>query len=124
MATDLPDDDAQISRLITARQHLEEAADVMLREATDAPRLDICGTDELPSALSALESAEYLDTAEGAARWVSRAFTAHPTELLRVGADVEMALCGAVMLLRSALAELDEAVGAHENHHLILVALT
>jgi hypothetical protein len=114
MPSDAPNGDdgtnAQIGRLIAARQHLEQAAATVLREAADAHKLGICGTDELPAALSALESAEYLDTEEDAARWVSRAFTAYPTGLLRVGAsDVELALCGAVMILRSALAELDEA---------------
>jgi len=113
MASDVPEhdgSDTQINRLITARQHLERAVATVLREAADVHRLDICGTDELPAALSALESADYVDSEEDAARWVSRAFTAYPTGLLTAGAsDLEVALCGAVMMLRSALVELDEA---------------
>ena len=102
--------DPELDRLIAARQLLEQAPATVLREAADAEMLTVCGTDELPSALSALESAEYLDTEEDAARWVSRAFTGYPPELLRAGGgDVELALSGAIMLLRSALAALDEA---------------
>lgn len=113
MTSDAPNDDgtsAQTDRLIASRQHLEQVVATVLREAADAHKLDICGTDELPAALSALESADYLDTEEDAARWVARAFTAHPTGLLGAGAtDVELALGGAVMMLRVALADLDEA---------------
>jgi hypothetical protein len=83
MTNDAANDDdranSPIDRLIAARQHLEQAAATVLREAADAHKLDICGTDELPAALSALESAEYLDTEENAARWVSCAFTAYPS---------------------------------------------
>lgn len=68
---------AQTTRLITARQNLEHAVAAVLRESAEAAKLDICGTTELSAALSALESAEYLDTEEDAARWVARAFTAH-----------------------------------------------
>lgn len=112
MPSDTPDAelDGQIVRLITARQKLERAVATVLREAADVQRLDICGTDELPTALAALRAAEYVDSEEDAARRVARAFTAHPTELLHAGAgDHEVALCGAVMMLRTALADLDQA---------------
>ena len=103
-------DGGKLDRLIAARQHLEQVAATVLREAADTHKLSICDTDELPAALSALDSADYLDTEEDVARWVTRAFTARPSHLLDAGAtDAELALCGAVMMLRSALAELDEA---------------
>jgi uncharacterized protein (DUF2336 family) len=71
MASDMPEhggNNAQIKRLIAARQHLEQAVITALRQALDAHKLDICGTDELPAALSALESTEYVDSEEDAAR--------------------------------------------------------
>lgn len=55
MASDVPDDgglDAQINRLIAARQRLAQAVATVVREAVDVHRLDICGTDELPAALA------------------------------------------------------------------------
>jgi hypothetical protein len=52
---------------------------VVLREGAAVQKLEICGTEELPAALSALESAEYVDAEEDAARWVARAFTGRPS---------------------------------------------
>jgi hypothetical protein len=102
--------DEEIDRLIATRRRLETAVVTVLREAIDVCKLEICGTDELPAALTALDGADYVDTEEDAARWVSRAFTARPQTLLAAGAgDAELALCGAVMMMRTALADLDTA---------------
>ncbi|CAM5592673.1 hypothetical protein [Streptomyces abikoensis] len=100
----------EIAHLVSVRKQLEGAVLGVLGMAADVPDLSICGTDELPAALSALESAEYVDSEEDAARWVSRAFNLTPMTALKAGGgEPVLALTGAVMLLRGALHSLDEA---------------
>ncbi|MGW9026830.1 hypothetical protein ACWGQ5_22120 [Streptomyces sp. NPDC055722] len=64
-----------------------------------------------PTAVAALVASNALDEDESGARWVSRAFIAAPADLLGTG-WAGTAFCGSVMILRAALAELDEALAA------------
>lgn len=98
-----------ITRLVNARKELEEAVQGVLEMAAGIPDLTVCGSDELPAALSALQAAEYVDSEEDAARWVSRAFTLTPLTARSVGGEPVLALTGAVMMLRGALHSLDDA---------------
>ncbi|MEU1599315.1 hypothetical protein ABZ468_42575 [Streptomyces sp. NPDC005708] len=69
------------------------------------------GTPELPAAVAALVASNTLGEDESGARWVSRAFTAAPADLLGTG-WAGTAIRGSVMILRAALAELDESPAA------------
>jgi hypothetical protein len=106
----VPDDlGDQIELIVVARKKLEVAAATVCREAAAATRLHLHGTDELLAAFTALDSATYLDEEEEAARWVARTYTATPKSLLCAGpTETDLALCGAVGMLRGALANLDE----------------
>ncbi|MET9260522.1 hypothetical protein [Amycolatopsis sp. NPDC004079] len=92
-----------------ARRGMEQVVGLVLQHAAEAADLGICGTGELPAALAALKSAGCPHSTEDAARRTARAFTAAPADLLAAGAGDELALCGAVIILRDALAGLDTA---------------
>lgn len=98
-------------RIVAARQALEVAAANVVRAAQDVQDFTPMGTAELPAAVAALESSEYLDEDEAGARWVIRAFTATPTALLKTGA-AGLAFVGTVVMLHAALQELDQAIAA------------
>jgi hypothetical protein len=59
------------------------------------------GTEELPAAVAALASAEYIDEDGSGARWVSRTFTAAPGDLLATG-EAGLAFGGAILMMRGA----------------------
>ncbi len=110
--------DPQIAALIGARENLHSAATAMMENAPPGDALARIGSSELPTALSAMQAAEesgFLDEIEDAARWVARTVTVTPTELLadRPGVDA-FAFLGAVILVRGALAQLDEAKAMNE----------
>ncbi|MET8330917.1 hypothetical protein [Streptomyces sp. NPDC005181] len=64
--------------------------------------------------MAALASSEYVDEDEDGARWVSRAFTATPRDLIGTG-EAGLAFGGSVLMLRCALLDLDEAIAATES---------
>ncbi|AEM88961.1 hypothetical protein [Streptomyces violaceusniger] len=99
----------EYARVARARKALEEAVAGTARMAADVADFAPMGTAELPAAVAALAASTTLDEDEDAARWVSRAFTAHPADLLKTGMD-GTAFGGSVMMLRGALAELDQAL--------------
>ncbi|MER7952055.1 hypothetical protein ABTY59_32155 [Streptomyces sp. NPDC096079] len=101
-------------RIVKARKGLEDACRSVVEMAQDVDDFGPMGTQELPAAVAALQSSEYLDEDESAARWVSRAFTAMPTSLMSTGM-AGLAFGGAVLMMRAALLELDEAVAAVDN---------
>ncbi|OEV12980.1 hypothetical protein [Streptomyces nanshensis] len=102
---------ADVSRIARARQSLEDACAGVVEMAQAVEDFTGMGTDELPAAVTALASSQYLDEDEGSARWVSKAFTASPMSLVSRG-EAALAFGGAVMVLRGALHELDQAVAA------------
>ncbi|MGW2550071.1 hypothetical protein [Streptomyces sp. NPDC001635] len=98
-------------RVVAARQGLTEAVAAVSEMARDVDDFGPLGTPELPAAVAALAAAEALDEDESGARWVSRAFTAGPADWMGTG-WAAIAFCGAVMILRAALDELDQALAA------------
>ncbi|MGA5411617.1 hypothetical protein ACPCSC_30720 [Streptomyces lavendulocolor] len=100
-----------IGRVARARKALEDACAGVVEMAQGVPDFGPMGTDELPAAIAALQSSEYVDEDEAGARWVSRAFTATPMSLISTG-EAGMAFGGAVMMLRAALYDLDDALAA------------
>lgn len=101
----------EYGRIARARKGLEEACASVVEMARDVDDFGPMGTDELPAAIAALESAEYLDEDDAGARWVSRAFTARPKDLMTTGM-AGLAFGGALLMMRAALAELDDALAA------------
>ena len=109
--------DPQIVALIQARNRVCDGATMMMANLPPGNGLQHCGTDELPAAVSALEAAEEsgaLDEIEDGARWVARAVTVTPTELLHTNGADAFAFLGAVMMTRAALYDLDEAKAMNE----------
>jgi hypothetical protein len=100
-----------IKRVVRARKVLEDACAGVVEMAQGVPDFGPMGTEELPAAIAALQSSEYVDEDEAGARWVSRAFTATPMSLIATG-EAGLAFGGAVMMLRMALHDLDEALAA------------
>lgn len=98
-------------RIAEARKALEDACASVVQMAQDVDDFSPMGTAELPAAVAALQSADYVDEDDAGARWVSRSFTAHPTGLIATGM-AGLAFGGAVMVMRGALAELDRALDA------------
>ncbi|MEU1592827.1 hypothetical protein ABZ468_08175 [Streptomyces sp. NPDC005708] len=98
-------------RVAAARKALEDACASVVEMAQDVDDFGPMGTDELPAAVAALESSDYVDEDDAGARWVSRAFTASPVDLIATGM-AGLAFGGAVIVLRAALAELDQALAA------------
>lgn len=98
-------------RVVAARKALEDACASVVEMAQDVDDFGTMGTDELPAAIAALESSEYVDEDDAGARWVSRAFTANPPDLIATGM-AGLAFGGAVMMMRGALYELDQALAA------------
>jgi hypothetical protein len=105
--------DPRTLAVMKARKNLETAAAQVVEMARDVQDFGPMGTSELPAAIAALESSEYVDEDDAGARWVSRAFTATPTGLLKTGA-AGLAFGGAMFMLRSALANLDQTLAALE----------
>lgn len=105
---------ADVARIVRARKCLEEACAGVAERARSVEDFDGMGTDELPAAVAALASSEYLDEDESGARWVAHAFTATPMSLVSKG-EAALAFGGAVMMLRSALHELDQALAAADT---------
>ncbi|MFE6405162.1 hypothetical protein [Streptomyces alboflavus] len=104
-----PASDPALTRLVDARRKLDEASAGVRVMAAAVDDLSVCGTDELPAALAALDT-QYVDEEEDAARRVSDAFTLGPMEAISSGGgEPVLALSGAVMMLRGALLALDEA---------------
>ncbi|MEU5978513.1 hypothetical protein [Streptomyces sp. NPDC047315] len=97
--------------VVKARHNLETTAAQVVEMARDVKDFGPMGTEELPAAVAALESSEYVDEDEAAARWVSRAFTATPADLLTTG-EAGLAFGGAMFMLRTALHNLDNALAA------------
>lgn len=102
---------ADVARIARARKRLEEACAGVVEMARSVKDFTGMGTDELPAAVTALASSEYLDEDESGARWVSNTFTATPMSLVPKG-EAALAFGGAVMMLRGALHELDKALAA------------
>lgn len=98
-------------RVVEARKALASACASATETATGVEDFTLLGTEELGAAVAALASSEYVDEDEGAARWVSRTFTAAPMDLIAAG-EAGMAFGGAVMMVRAALHELDAALAA------------
>lgn len=101
----------EFGRIARARKALEEACAGVVQMAQGVQDFGPMGTEELSAAVAALQSSEYVDEDESAAKWVSRAFTANPMDLLPTG-EAGLAFGGAVMMLRGALYELDQALAA------------
>lgn len=99
------------ARVARARKTLENASAAVTDMAQGVDDFGPMGTGELPAALARLAASEYVDEDEAGARWVSRAFTATPADLLATG-EAGLAFGGAVMMMRSALRELDDALAA------------
>ncbi|RZU28268.1 hypothetical protein EV284_6434 [Streptomyces sp. BK022] len=102
---------AGYGRLAEARMGVEEACAAVVQMAKDVDDFRPLGTDELPAAIAALESSEYVDEDDAGARWVSRAFTATPASA-RTAGWAALAFTGSMMILRAALAEVDAALAA------------
>ncbi|MFE6639566.1 hypothetical protein ACFVFT_38370 [Streptomyces tendae] len=100
--------------VLHARKNLEIAAAQVVEMAQNVQDFGPMGTDELPAAIAALESSDYVDEDDAGARWVSRAFTATPASLIKTG-EAGLAFGGAMFMLRSALAELDRAIAADDG---------
>jgi hypothetical protein len=100
-----------IARVARARKALEDACAAVAEMADGVDDFGPLGTEELPAAIAALASSEYVDEDDAGARWVSRAFTATPVDLIATG-EAGLAFGGAVMMMRSALHELDAALAA------------
>jgi hypothetical protein len=105
----------EYARVARARKSLEEACAAVIEMAQAVGDFGPMGTTELPAAVAALQSSEYLDEDESAARWVSRAFTANPMDLLPTG-EAGLAFGGAVMMMRGALHELDQALAVARHN--------
>ncbi|RSS94266.1 hypothetical protein EF903_06930 [Streptomyces sp. WAC05292] len=103
-----------VARVARARKALEKAVAGVTEMAKGVKDFAPIGTAELGAAVAALASSEYVDEDEAGARWVSRAFTAGMMDLLPLGEDA-MAFGGAVVMMRGALRELDEALAAMES---------
>ncbi|WP_331759013.1 hypothetical protein OH782_42330 (plasmid) [Streptomyces sp. NBC_01544] len=101
----------EFARITRARKALEEACAGVVQMAQGVQDFAPMGTDELPAAVAALQSSEYVDEDDAGACWVSRAFTATPTDLIATG-EAGLAFGGAVLMLRGALLDLDEAIAA------------
>ncbi|MGW6144300.1 hypothetical protein [Streptomyces sp. NPDC055140] len=104
----------EYARVIRARKELETAITAVVETAQSVQDFGPMGTDELPAAVSALEASEHVDSDEGAAQWVSRAFTATPVDLLKTG-ETGLAFGGSVALMRAALHDLDQALAALDD---------
>jgi hypothetical protein len=102
------------ARVARARKALEDACAAVADTARVVDDFGPMGTDELPAAIAALASSEYVDEDDAAARWVSRTFTATPIDLIPTG-EAGLAFGGAVMMMRGALNELDEALAATDR---------
>ncbi|GAA2439482.1 hypothetical protein [Streptomyces glaucus] len=102
---------SRILAVAQARKNLQAAAAQVVEMARDVKDFGPMGTDELPAAIAALESSKYVDEDDAGARWVSRAFTATPADLIKTGA-AGLVFGGAVFMLRSALADVDETIAA------------
>jgi len=114
----------EIAALVAVRQDLEDAAVAVVAASPEVPAevLRLCGTDELPAALSTLEACERpgeevaLDEEESAARWVARAWKLADRQVLAdelapaVALSV-LTLAGAVARLRLVLVRLDRLIG-------------
>lgn len=98
-------------RVAQARKALEDACASVVEMVQDVDDFGPWGAAELPAAVAALQSAEYVDEDDAGARWVSRSFTANPTDLVSTGM-AGLAFGGAVMVMRGALAELERALQA------------
>lgn len=96
-------------RVARARKQLAEAVAGVAETARDVKDFTAMGTPELGPAVLLLGASDALHDHETMAREVSRAFTAHPGDLLTTGMG-GLAFGGAVLMLRMALAELDEAL--------------
>ena len=104
--------DPQIAALIRARHNLHDATATMMTSLPLGDHVMRCGTRELPAAIAAMEAAEdsgALHEIEDAARWMARAVTITPSESLAMKMGDTLAFLGAVILVRGALAQLDEA---------------
>ncbi|GAB2717730.1 hypothetical protein [Kitasatospora kifunensis] len=106
-------DDAELMRLVEAHQRLDAMAQAVVRDASALDDLTPYGTDELPAAITALQTGletGAVDQIVDGARWVARAFTATPMAMFTLGGgEAAFALCGGVMGLRADLLTLDEA---------------
>lgn len=103
----------EYGRIAQARKALEDACASVVEMAQEVEDFGPMGTEELPAAVAALASSEYVDEDESGARWVSRAFTANPVNLIATG-EAGLAFGGAVALMRAALQDLDQALAAAE----------
>lgn len=106
----------EYARVARARKALEAAVATSAEMAGDVQDFGPMGTGELPAAVAALTASEYVDEDESAARWVSRAFTALPLDLIPHG-EAALAFGGAVICLRGALEKLDQALASAEAAH-------
>lgn len=103
---------AEWMRVARARNALAEAVAAVAQTAPGVQDFTTMGTAELGPAVAALVASDALHDHEDGARWVSRSFTAHPAELVKPGGVGNVAFGGALLMLRMALHELDEALAA------------
>lgn len=99
-------------RVARARNALADAVADIDAAAAGVADFSTMGTDELGPAVAALVASDALHDHEAGARWVSSAYRATPEDLLAVKDMNVMAFGGAMMMLRLALHELDEALAA------------
>jgi hypothetical protein len=104
----------EFARVARTRKALEEACAGVVEMAQDVQDFAPMGTEELPAAVAALQSSEYVDEDDAGARWVSQAFTATPKDMLATG-EAGLAFGGAVIMMRGALQDLDAALAAAER---------
>lgn len=98
-------------RVARARNSLADAVRAVAETAPGVDDFTALGTPELAPAVAALVASDALHDQEDGARWVSRSFTALPAEAIAAGMT-GLAFGGAVLMLRMALHELDEALAA------------
>ncbi|MFJ9721432.1 hypothetical protein ACIRP3_01670 [Streptomyces sp. NPDC101209] len=99
------------ARIARARKLLETAGAEVVRTAQDVTDFGSLGTEELPTAVAALEALDSIDEDESAARWVDRTFTARSSDLSEAPAE-SLEFVAAALRLRLALHTLDQALAA------------
>ncbi|MEU6819361.1 hypothetical protein ABZ921_01945 [Streptomyces atriruber] len=100
------------ARVVGIRRELEAAVANVVESARAVTDFGPLGTAELPAAISALESSTG-DPDEGAAQWVSHAYTAPVTltELVEIG-EAERTFGVSIGMMRAKLQQLAQALDA------------
>ncbi|MFF4188875.1 hypothetical protein ACFYZ9_37340 [Streptomyces sp. NPDC001691] len=102
------------ARIAVARTMLKRSAGLVSEAVEQVSSLEPFGTQDLPAALETLHDAKGDDDREAAARWVVSCLHACAADVRKHG-EAAVSFAAAAVMLRAALAELDESLDARKQ---------